>query len=63
MTGTKTEQIVAHASLETTTIYTQVSIRKLQEIHAATHPVRSLRGRAAVVKPRTKSPQRPPKPS
>ena len=30
--------MLGHANLETTQIYTQVSIRKLQEIHAATHP-------------------------
>jgi len=29
-----------HAKLETTQIYTQVSIRKLKEIHEATHPAR-----------------------
>ena len=32
------QQMLGHASLSTTEIYTQVSIRKLQEIHAATHP-------------------------
>ncbi|MBN1852522.1 MAG: tyrosine-type recombinase/integrase [Pirellulales bacterium] len=29
-----------HANLETTQIYTQVSIRKLKEIHKATHPAK-----------------------
>jgi hypothetical protein len=29
---------VGHASLETTQVYTHVSIRKLQEVHAETHP-------------------------
>jgi integrase/recombinase XerD len=29
-----------HAELSTTQIYTQVSIRKLKEIHTATHPAR-----------------------
>ena len=33
-----TRQRLGHANLETTQIYRQVSIRKLQEIHAATHP-------------------------
>lgn len=33
-----TLEMLGHAKLETTQIYTQVSIRKLQEIHAATHP-------------------------
>jgi integrase/recombinase XerD len=32
------QQMLGHAKLETTQIYTQVSIRKLKEIHAATHP-------------------------
>lgn len=32
------QQMLGHAKLETTQIYTQVSIRKLQEIHRATHP-------------------------
>lgn len=32
------QQMLGHASLETTEIYTHVSIRKLKEIHSATHP-------------------------
>ncbi len=32
-----------YAKLDTTTIYTQVSIRKLKEIHTATHPARMKR--------------------
>jgi len=32
------QAMLGHASLETTEIYTQVSIRKLKEIHRATHP-------------------------
>lgn len=32
------QEMLGHASLETTQIYTRVSIQKLQEIHAATHP-------------------------
>ncbi len=35
--------ILGHASLETTQIYTQVSIQKLKEIHKATHPGRESR--------------------
>jgi integrase/recombinase XerD len=32
------QQMLGHAELSTTQIYTQVSIRKLKEIHTATHP-------------------------
>lgn len=32
------QEMLGHASLESTQIYTHVSIRKLQQIHAATHP-------------------------
>lgn len=32
------QTILGHANLETTQIYTHVAIRKLKEIHAATHP-------------------------
>lgn len=34
------QQILGHARLETTQIYTRVSIEKLKDIHAATHPAR-----------------------
>ena len=32
------QAILGHSQLSTTEIYTQVSIRKLQEVHARTHP-------------------------
>lgn len=32
------QQILGHTSLVTTQIYTQVSIKKLKEVHSATHP-------------------------
>jgi integrase/recombinase XerD len=32
------QQILGHSSLDTTRIYTHVSIKKLKEVHAATHP-------------------------
>lgn len=35
------QAILGHASLETTQIYTQVSIQKLKEIHNATHPAKA----------------------
>jgi integrase/recombinase XerD len=34
------QEMLGHAKLDTTQIYTQVSIRKLKEIHSATHPAR-----------------------
>ncbi len=34
------QQMLGHADLRTTQIYTQVSIRQLKRIHAATHPAR-----------------------
>jgi integrase/recombinase XerD len=33
---------LGHAELSTTQIHTQVSIRGLKEVHAATHPVNEL---------------------
>ena len=37
------QAMLGHAKLETTQIYTQVSIRKLKEIHEATHPAKMTR--------------------
>ena len=37
------QQMLGHARLTTTEIYTQVSIRKLKAIHDATHPGARLR--------------------
>lgn len=34
------QEMLGHACVDTTQIYTQVSIRKLKEIHTATHPAR-----------------------
>jgi integrase/recombinase XerD len=44
------QAMLGHAELSTTQIYTQVSIRKLKEIHSATHPakVRSARVAASI---------------
>lgn len=41
------QEMLGHANLTTTQIYTHVSIRKLQEIHAATHPGARLRARTS----------------
>lgn len=38
------QQMLGHAELSTTEIYTHVAIRKLQQIHAATHPGAKLDG-------------------
>ena len=37
------QAMLGHAKLTTTEIYTQVSIKKLKEIHTATHPARAER--------------------
>jgi integrase/recombinase XerD len=37
------QQMLGHARLDTTQIYTQVSIKKLKEIHTATHPAKMSR--------------------
>jgi integrase/recombinase XerD len=37
------QQILGHASLDTTQIYTQVSIKKLKEVHTNTHPAARLK--------------------
>ena len=42
------QQMLGHAKLETTQIYTQVSIRQLKKIHSATHPGARL-GRSAEI--------------
>jgi integrase/recombinase XerD len=36
------QEMLGHASLSTTQIYTHLSIKKLQKIHAATHPAAGL---------------------
>jgi len=49
--------MLGHAKLETTQIYTQVSIRKLKEIHEATHPAKMNREEIDAL------PDDPPKPT
>ena len=34
------QQMLGHAKLETTQVYTMVSIRKLKEVHTLCHPAR-----------------------
>ena len=41
------QELLGHASVKTTQIYTQVSIRKLQQVHAETHPGARLKPRDA----------------
>lgn len=41
------QAILGHVKLDTTQIYTQVSIRALKEIHTATHPAKDSRSLAA----------------
>jgi integrase/recombinase XerD len=43
------QQLLGHAKLDTTAIYTQVSIHKLKEVHALTHPGARLSPRLSVV--------------
>jgi integrase/recombinase XerD len=40
------QQMLGHAELTSTEIYTHVAIRKLQKIHAATHPGATLERKA-----------------
>ena len=34
------QQLLGHAKLDTTQIYTQVSIRQLKQVHTLTHPAK-----------------------
>jgi len=43
------QQMLGHAELSTTEIYTHVAIRKLQQIHAATHPGAKLERKQSTV--------------
>jgi len=54
------QQILGHESLETTQIYTRVSIRQIREVHAATHPAARLKGNGERLKKET-DPGAPPR--
>ncbi len=41
------QEMLGHADLSTTEIYTRVSIKKLKEVHRATHPARVDRGESS----------------
>jgi integrase/recombinase XerD len=43
------QQMLGHESLESTQLYTQVSIRKLQDIYLATHPAAKLKPKGEAV--------------
>ena len=45
------QEILGHVKLETTQIYTHVSIRTLQQVHAATHPAAMLGHSQAATRP------------
>jgi integrase/recombinase XerD len=51
------QQLLGHEKLETTAIYTEVTIRQLQEVHARCHP--SARAEALAQTP-PETPEKPP---
>ncbi len=54
------QEILGHASLESTQVYTRVSIRRLQAVHAATHPGALLQGQERPLKSDQPEPQEDP---
>jgi integrase/recombinase XerD len=50
------QAMLGHADLSTTQIYTQVSIRKLKEIHTATHPAKARQPRSKAATADTEAP-------
>ncbi|HEY3452284.1 MAG TPA: tyrosine-type recombinase/integrase [Myxococcales bacterium] len=56
------QELLGHASLASTQLYTQVSIRRLQEVHARTHPGAKLERKSERTPP-TEPPSGPPAPT
>lgn len=56
------QAMLGHANLETTQIYTRVTIRKLKEIHDATHPAKSKRDNDSPDDPSDERPSENPEP-
>jgi integrase/recombinase XerD len=50
------QEMLGHASLETTEIYTRVSISALRAVHAATHPAARLKRERGAEAPGPRSP-------
>jgi integrase/recombinase XerD len=48
------QQLLGHAELTTTQIYTQVSIQQLKQVHSATHPARLERPATTAAKAKAK---------
>jgi integrase/recombinase XerD len=51
------QQILGHAELSTTEIYTKVSIRLAKEVHEMTHPADRVRRRRTKPRPKPKPPK------
>jgi integrase/recombinase XerD len=54
------QAMLGHVDISTTQIYTRVSVRKLKEIHTATHPAKSRQTRANAASQDAAAPAAPP---